>query len=73
MVQAFDQAGQVTNPVAIRVAERARIDLVDDTPLPPGRSGLFERGRVGQGVGAGVGAGLLTVPLPRRTMPVMVA
>src|SRR4029079_11601320 len=35
VVELADQAGQVTDAVAVRVCERARIDLVDDAALPP--------------------------------------
>ncbi len=36
MIEMRGDAGQVADPVAIRVREAARIDLVDDCALPPG-------------------------------------
>jgi hypothetical protein len=35
MVEMRDDPGEVTDPVAIRVCERARVDLIDDARLPP--------------------------------------
>jgi hypothetical protein len=38
-------AGQVADPIAVRVGEAARIDLVDDRALPPGLAGAGHHGR----------------------------
>ena len=35
MVEVRDDAREVTDPVAVGVRERARVDLVDDARLPP--------------------------------------
>ena len=35
MVEMRDDAREVTDPVAVGVRERARVDLVDDARLPP--------------------------------------
>ena len=35
MVQVRDDPREITDPVAIGVRERARVDLVDDARLPP--------------------------------------
>ena len=45
MVEPVRDPGQVADAVAVAVLERARVDLVDDAVLPPGR------GRVGQAGG----------------------
>ena len=39
IVQLADNPGKVTNPVASRIKETARIDLVDDRATPPVLSG----------------------------------
>jgi hypothetical protein len=43
VVEALGHAAQVSDPVAVRVLERARVDLVDDGVAPPG--GLIRIGR----------------------------
>ena len=37
VVELAGDAGQITDPVTVRVREGARVDLVDGAPLPPGR------------------------------------
>src|SRR5690606_30554835 len=46
VLQPFGDAGQVADPVAVRIREAARVDLVDDRAFPPW-IGLGRRGRHG--------------------------
>src|SRR3954447_1925089 len=57
IVEPADDPFQVTDPIAVAVAEAARINLVDDAPLPPAR---------GHGAISGHGRG--GSPEPKRLM-----
>jgi hypothetical protein len=43
VVEPGRDARQVADPVAVRVAERARVDLVEDGLLPPGHHATLRR------------------------------
>ena len=51
MIQTFGNAAQVTDPVTVGIAERARIDLVDGRAAPPLGAGIM--GRSGDGRAGG--------------------
>jgi hypothetical protein len=59
VVEPLDDARQVADPITVRILERPRVDLVDDTRLPPGC-----------GVAGRVGRELAQLPVPYWTTPV---